>query len=616
MCGIAGGFNYGLRVAPIDRRIVADLNEWQRRRGPDGDGIWSSPDAAVVLGHRRLSVIDTGTRGAQPMTDGSGRWTVTFNGEIYNYKELRAELEQVGCRFHTNSDTEVLINVIARWGETGLLRLRGMYAFALWDSVREELWLARDPYGIKPLYFAARGDQLWFASQARALAACALLDSRPDTTAAVGFYLWGYVPEPFCWWTNVRPLPAGHVLRVRRGDPLPEPREFASIQYSYINQPVPPLGAAELHEVLLDSVRHHLVADVPVGLFLSGGVDSAVLASLVVELGAPLRTITLAFDEYLGTRDDEAPLAEETARSLRTEHTTVRVSRDGFEERLSAFLAAMDQPSTDGLNTFLISDAAASQGLKVALSGLGGDELFGGYPSFRQIPNLLAFTRYAPAFEKVGVPLVRQLNKVRPHNMPSKWIGVLSHSGSLPRAYLLRRALHLEVELEDMFDHPTLSEALERLATPRALTGAVGALIDADASNYAQISALESGWYMRNQLLRDTDWASMAHGVEVRVPFVDLAVLRRIGPAIASSAPPTKATLATCALRLPESLTGRAKTGFTTPVNQWIRQATGIPARGLRGWAAYLGQSFSMAARSPGALTVSSLPGSSIVSVL
>lgn len=592
MCGIAGGINIAADGSPVDRTVVANLNHWQRRRGPDGEGIWASPDMRVVFGHRRLAIIDTGVAGSQPMSDASGRWTITFNGEIYNYKQLRRELENAGCKFKTNSDTEVLINVVALWGEPGLLRLRGMYAFALWDARDQELWLVRDPYGVKPLYYAESSSCIWFASNARALASCVPISTRPDAAALVGFYLWGYVPEPFSWWADIKPVPAGHLVRLRPGGKAPEPREFTSIQSGYVSECASPIGIGDLRDVLLDSVRHHLVSDVPVGLFLSSGIDSTVLASLASELKAPLKTITLAFDEYRGTPYDEAPIAEDTARRFGTDHATIRISREGFEERLENFIASMDQPTTDGLNTFLVSEAAASQGLKVVLSGLGGDELFGGYPSFHQIPRLLALSRRLPHLDQIVGPLAEVFGAIRPSCVSPKWFGVLSHSGDIPHAYLLRRALFLQTELGEFLDEETLAEGLERLATVTSLTKSLERLIKARVSDYAQIAALETVWYMRNQPLRDTDWSSMAHGIEVRVPYVDYFLLRQLGPLIASDRPPNKADLAACGDALPKSVTRRAKTGFTTPVDVWIRKTTGISARGLRGWARYLARQF------------------------
>jgi asparagine synthase (glutamine-hydrolysing) len=582
MCGIAGAFNFSSNHRPLDRDVVARLNELQRRRGPDGAALWSSRDNRVVLGHRRLAIIDTSAAGAQPMTDATARWTLTFNGEIYNYRELRAELERMGRAFRTNSDSEVLINVVAQWGEAGLSKLRGMYAFALWDALERELWLVRDPYGIKPLYVAQGDDTVWFASQARPLARCAPVDTRRDAAALTGFYLWGHVPEPFSWWTGIRLLPAGHVQRLRIGGTVAAPTSFARIEDAYVAQPARPLERGELHRLLLETVRYHLVADVPVGVFLSAGIDSNVIATLAAEAGTRLRTVTLAFDDYAGTRDDEAPLAEAAAKALHSDHVTVRIGREEFQGLLNDFLTSMDQPTIDGLNTYLVSRAAAQQGLKVALSGLGGDELFGGYPSFRQIPKLLKWGRGIPSSKAVGRGLRAILRTVAPAAIPPKAAGLLTHAGDVASAYLLRRALHLEDELDALIDADVRADGLRRLSTHAALSET----IPASATCHAQVAALESCWYLRNQLLRDTDWSSMAHGLEVRVPFVDAALLARLGPVIASDAPPSKRDLAACASGLPRAITERPKTGFTTPVRQWIGHKAGPSGRGLRGWAA------------------------------
>jgi asparagine synthase (glutamine-hydrolysing) len=302
--------------------------------------------------------------------------------------------------------------------------------------------------------------------------------------------------------------------------------------------------------------------------------------------------VTLAFDEYAGTRDDEAPLAESVAKILGTGHRTVRISRDTFAELLHDFLDCMDQPTTDGLNTYLVSYAAKKQGLKVALSGLGGDELLGGYPSFRQIPRLVKWGRHLPSSKALARHLRNALRSLGLKRVSPKLVGLLSHSRDIPNAYFLRRALHLEEELVDGLDERTLSEGLHRLSTLSSVGQTVDTLAAAEVTDHAQIAALESAWYMRNQLLRDTDWSSMAHGLEVRLPYVDPVVLRRLGPAIASPAPPCKAALAGCSAKLPVAVLERAKTGFTTPVNKWMHSLMGVSSRGLRGWAEHVEAQF------------------------
>jgi asparagine synthase (glutamine-hydrolysing) len=352
-----------------------------------------------------------------------------------------------------------------------------------------------------------------------------------------------------------------------------------------------------LRQLLLDSVRHHLVADVPVGIFLSAGIDSNVIAALASKVGSQLRTITLAFDEYVDTHQDEAPLAEAAARILRSDHTTVRIGRDEFEAVVDDFLRCMDQPTIDGLNTYFVSRAAAAQGLKVALSGLGGDELFGGYPSFRQIPKLLKWGQRIPFFKPMGSAAQGFLRAIPLLRIPPKAAGLLSHANDIASAYLLRRTLYLEHELEGLLDEGWLKEGLEQLSTVGKLEDTISNLAPAGVTTHAQVAALESCWYMRNQLLRDTDWSSMAHGLEVRLPLVDMRLLERLGPAIASEAPPRKQELAACAEHLPRASVTRPKTGFTTPVRDWIGGGAGNSMRGLRGWAASVHRHFRVSAQ-------------------
>lgn len=590
MCGIAGGMAFDRNAAPVDRQRVQRLTDLQRHRGPDGAGLWCDADSRTVFGHRRLAIIGMSPRSSQPMEDMTGRWVITYNGEIYNYRTLRTELEAAGCRFATDSDTEVLINVVACWGEAGLRKLRGMFAFALWDKTESELWLVRDPYGIKPLYVAESGGTLWFSSLARCLAAVAPIDTRRDAAALVGLYTFGHVPEPFSWWRGIAPLPAGHVLRVRLGEARAPSRAFSAVGDAYV--PGAPLQANELRGYLSDSVRAHLVADVPVGLYLSSGVDSSALACLMVEQGIKPRTITLAFREFAGTPNDEAPQAEALAARIGADHSTVYIDREEFTQILDAFLDAMDQPTIDGLNSYLISRVARQLGLKVVLSGLGADEIFGGYPIFRQMAPMLALGRLGrltAAADAVWRPL---LHAVRPFHATAKLNGVFNHLGSIGSAYLLRRALHIEEELDSLLDERWVREGFERLRPIARLDSAVGPLQRRGVPLHGLVSFLESEFYMRNQLLRDTDWASMANGVEVRVPFVDCTLIRQIAPSISSHAPPRKEDLRTITALSRRLIPRRKKTGFVTPVRTWLGDRPGSRARGLRNWAGFVHQHF------------------------
>ena len=343
------------------------------------------------------------TTGAQPMASADGKLVVTFNGEIYNYRALRKSLEAKGRVFRSQSDTEVLLHLYAEKGEAMVHDLRGMFAFAIWDSERKRLFLARDPYGIKPFYYADDGWTLRFASQVKALLAGGKVSHDPEPAGQVGFYLWGSVPEPFTTFRQIRVLPAGCTAVVDRIG-MHSPKRYHSIAAVYCEAEArsgdtskPKDRVAEIGAALLDSVRHHLIADVPVGAFLSAGIDSGAVVGLMRDAGQnDIQTVTLAFEEFRGQADDEAPLAEEVARTYGTRHTTRVVTESEFQTDLPRILEAMDQPSIDGINTWFVSKAAKELGLKVAVSGLGGDELFGGYPSFHDIPkwtDLMTFRR-------------------------------------------------------------------------------------------------------------------------------------------------------------------------------------------------------------------------------
>jgi asparagine synthase (glutamine-hydrolysing) len=599
MCGIAGAFSFAADSGPVDRQVIARLNEWQRRRGPDGVGLWASSDERVILGHRRLAIIETSAAGGQPMMDATGRWLITFNGEIYNYRELRSQLERQGRTFVTNSDTEVLINVVAEWGEDGLKKLRGMFAFALWDSLEQELWLVRDTYGIKPLYVAESKATIWFASQARALASCAPVNVTRSAPGLAGFYLWGYVPEPFTWWEGIRMFPPGHVQRLRAGQPARAPKPFMTVEALYLNSEPRELTAAELRESLLESVRYHFVADVPVGVLLSAGVDSNVIAALASSLGERLTAVTLAFKEYIGKAQDETGLARAMARQFGIPHVTATITREEFESLVDDFFDHMDQPTIDGLNMYLVSRAIAAQGFKVALCGLGGDELFAGYPSFRQITQILSLgwlfapLRAVAQYVPVHFSTINRILRLSP-----KWGGVLSHSSNLAQLYILRRALHLEEELEVLLDKYWLDHGLHTILTSGMVVTLAQQLEKTALGRHAQIAVLESCAYMRSQLLRDADWASMSHSLEVRVPFVDAHLLRQLAPWIASAKPPTKHDLAgSMGQDMMNMLIDRGKTGFTTPVRDWAMVRSGNLARGLRGWSSEVHRRFRLISR-------------------
>jgi asparagine synthase (glutamine-hydrolysing) len=583
MCGIVSIFAYNASAPTVDRDELLKIREAMIVRGPDGAGEWISPDNRIGLAHRRLAIIEISEAGAQPMQDVTGKYSIVFNGEIYNFREIKLELEKRGFRFRSNSDTEVLLNLYADKGPAMVNDLRGMFAFALWDHEKKELFLARDPYGIKPLYYADDGKTIRVASQVKALLKGGRVNTELEPAGKVGFFIWGSVPEPFTLFKGIRALPAGSSLLIADNGKK-ECNNYCSISAEM--KPAKPIGEdrtidrhVEIRGALLDSIRHHLVADVPVGVFLSAGRDSTTITALTSEIiPKNLCTVTLGFEEYKGTPDDETTLAEIVARKYGTDHQTIWISKQEFYDDFGHIILSMDQPSIDGINTYYVSKAAAKAGLKVALSGLGADELFGGYPGFKEIPwivgligNTPCLSRYGSFFRKASIPIIDKF--VNP-----KFAGIFEYGKDFGTAYLLRRSLYMPWELNEFLDLDIIKKGLEDLQTIPSLNFITQSITDPKL----KVSALESCWYMRNQLLRDSDWAGMAHSLEIRVPFVDIELLRKINR-ISPHGIITKSEMAATPVRkLPSCILNRPKTGFNIPTKQWTG---GFSTRGLHSWA-------------------------------
>jgi asparagine synthase (glutamine-hydrolysing) len=524
---------------------------------------------SVVLGHRRLAILDASSRANQPMLSSDERYAIVFNGEIYNFNELRGVLKSEGVAFRTSSDTEVLLALYAKHRERMLSKLRGMFAFAIWDSLARDLFLARDPYGIKPLYYANTRYGLIFASQVKALAASAWIDRDEEPAARAGFYLWGNVPEPWTCYRDVFAMPAGHWLRVRNGvSGNPVCWHDIGVHWRGIGSKPPhdQLQSA-VRSALTESVSAHLVSDVPISIFLSGGVDSSVVAGLASELGAHVKGITISFAEFVGRSEDEAPIAADTAAFYGLPHEECRVSRDDFLRDLPSIVDAMDQPSIDGLNVWFAAKAAASRGYKVVLSGLGGDELFCGYSSFTRVPRAVAFGRTA------ALPGLDRLLNISCKWLASRFlqpkIGALaSMAKSLESAYFLTRCLFLPEELPTLMGTEMAHAGLSRLGGEF-----VGLSLACARDSAASVGLLESTIYLRNQLLRDADWASMAHSVELRTPMVDIRLLAALGGFVAAFTKGAgKALISQSpAMGVPSAVTSRRKTGFGLPISEWLQ---------------------------------------------
>lgn len=589
MCGLAGAFLFrGTQDnGNAIKNAVQRMCDRMQARGPDAVGYWSDSEAGLSLGHRRLSILDLESRANQPMHSDDARYVIVFNGEIYNFRDLRREIERDGEVFRTQSDTEVLIKLYAREGEVMLTRLRGMYAIAIWDKQARTVFLARDPYGIKPLYISRSKEGWLFASQVKALLASGLVADDADPVGQAGFWLMGSVPEPHTWFRDISALPAGSWCRITAEGQLVGPHKYWDIGDSWREAPDCRLTQSEVQEMVRaavsESVRQHLVSDVPVGVFLSGGIDSGSLAGLIKDAGASgIQGITIAFNEFQGRHENEVPVAAEIARAYGIPHHVRTITRQEFEADLPRILLAMDQPSIDGINTWYASKVVAELGLKVVISGLGGDELFYGYPSFHQLPKLVSgwnrlsgIPGASPVANMAFALLARRSGNPR-------WRWLTRQAGSMHGAYWLRRGLFAPDELPELMGKTFSRAALQNLHPGSLLEKMVGAL-PADAM--AAVGQIESMAYLRNQLLRDSDWASMDHSVELRTPLVDAWLLRDLMPVLSSFGRlKGKSMLAASpAVPLSQRIVSRTKTGFGIPLGAWMDVAPGIdiPARSV-----------------------------------
>jgi asparagine synthase (glutamine-hydrolysing) len=564
MCGITALFAYRSgAVAPEELDVITAR---MIPRGPDAGGTWLSEDRRAGLGSRRLAIIDLTDEGTQPMWDAARELVIVFNGEIYNYAELRAALVRGGARFHSHSDTEVLLELYRRDGERMTELLRGMYAFAIYDTRTRRMFVARDPYGIKPLYLADDGTTIRMASEVKALLAGGRVSSALDPAAASGFFLTGSVPEPFTIRRDVRAIEPGTSFFIEPERGITGVRRFFSIGEVFRDAKDDALvdPSVFVRERVEETVAHHLVADVPIGLFLSAGIDSSAIAQLAARKTA-LQTFTLSFSEF-----SEAPLAERFARELGTQQHTRVVSREEFLGDLPRILERMDQPTIDGVNTWFISKAVHEAGIKVALSGVGGDELLGGYPSFANIPRMVRHPR-----------LARAAGALKRHPK-ARLIG--TYGSTYPGAYLLQRGLFLPDELPEILGAAMAREGLERL---QPLANIERVLQPDPGTPFGRVATLEASLYMRNQLLRDADWASMAHSVEVRTPLVDAWLLRQLAPLLGQ--PGGKQALAA---NLPDYLRKRDKTGFFVPMRAWMDLPADGTSTRMRSWARKVWESF------------------------
>ena len=554
MCSISGILNLGKASGDA----VLRMNRAQQHRGPDDHGVahCTSQNGEVILGNTRLAIIDTSTAGHQPMNDPqSGNW-ITYNGETYNFNDLRHELDHEP--WISNTDTEVVLRAYQQWGSDTFRKLRGMFALAIWDEEKQTLLLARDPLGIKPLYYYAGQHQFIFASELRALLASGLVPRKLSAAGVDSYLANGSVESPITIIDGVKQLLPGHCLHVKASD-------AGNIEWRDVEFAIPRKvmiesnrddAVARLRSELEESVRLHLVSDVPLGVFLSGGMDSSALVALMSRVGDRRpKTFSVVFDEAAYS---EAPFSRAVAERFNTDHSEIRLSEDRLLEILPGAIAAIDQPTMDGINTYVVSSAVKSKGITVALSGLGGDELFAGYPSFRRALRFAAMPATSKRVLRVAAG-----------------VGKFALGGSVQRQKL-RELMNSDGGAEDVY------RISRQLFSSDALLGMTGRAVnignghkhDGDIVN--AISQLEMRGYMTNTLLRDTDAMSMRHSLEVRVPFVDVKVVDYVLSLpgewkIGGNSRPKPLLADALSDLLPREFMGRPKMGFTLPFEKWMQ---------------------------------------------
>jgi asparagine synthase (glutamine-hydrolysing) len=557
MCRIAGIVSSKPGIDEI-RKKVAIMCDALKHGGPDDEGIFSADEANLVLGHRRLSIIDLSKNGHQPMADIAKKAWITFNGEIYNYLELKAELVKHGAQFYSQTDTEVILQAYLYWGTASFNKLRGMFAFALYDVAKGVTYLVRDSTGIKPLYYHIENGELSFSSEVKPLKLAGIAKNA-NKTWPVKFLAFGHIPEPDTILNNVFSLSKGHYLCWdQRNNTHSIACYTQTLPLNYIGDKN--IAEHTIQHTLETAVKRQLIADAPVGVFLSGGIDSSLITLLASRYKQQqLKTVSLFFNE----KDyDERAYQQLIADKIPGEKFTHLIKQQDFETSLPDIINAMDMPTTDGINTWFISHYARKDGLKAVLSGLGADEFFGGYPSFERV-------KYIKYLRSIPFALINAAG----YFMADRYKKIRFLASEHPFAdYLSLRGLFTPNEIAEILNCDK-SEVYDILFSTDNVP-------DPGITNQERASWFETNLYMQNQLLRDTDVMSMNHGLEVRVPFLDedfQQAANRISPAIRFNKQQPKKILITAFKDiLPQPVWDRPKMGFSFPLQQWMQQNAGI----------------------------------------
>lgn len=567
MCGISGVFNF-LGRDINSRKSVEKILDLQNNRGPDNKNIWFSEDKKIYLGHNRLSIIDLSNHANQPFISKDKDYVITFNGEIYNYKEIRKELEKKNINFRSNSDTEVIIESYKQWGAECLNKFRGMFSFAIYDILKKKLLLVRDPFGIKPLYYSFINGVLYFASSAKSLLSISSISNNLSNAGLVSFYLWGHIQETHTLYKNINSLQRGTCLTINNKGDLKE-FIYADIKKELINSET--INFKDDKETILylkdavqETTKYHMVSDVPLSFLLSSGIDSSCLVASNMNVNN-CSTLTLDF-EGNEQKNYESDLAKKTSKINELPHIHSFVKKEEIKNEIDIFHKEMDLPSNDGLNNFLVSKTAKKNNFKVIISGVGGDEFFLGYPSFKRIPIIKKYISKLPRFKSVDLIFKNRFYKfLKKYKLNSKLSGLYSLGCSTHEAFLLQRSLFLPHELGNYLNSDEILSGMDELNVFGNLENDVKDL----ENDKLKIVYLEIKYYLCSKLLRDSDWTSMANSVEMRLPFVDWFFFKKIIPLLKLNI--NKKLLLECFReKLPKEIFHRKKTGFGIPHNEYL----------------------------------------------
>jgi len=567
MCGINGIL--GIENPAIGKSYLSKMNAKMAHRGPDDEGIFAEVD--IAIGQRRLSIIDLSSAGHQPMWSNDKRFCIVYNGELYNFKELKFDLERASrgsadkpYHFITASDTEVILAAYSRWGKDCLQKFNGMYGFAIWDVEKKELFIARDRLGIKPIYYSYKNKVLAFSSEIRSLLESEIVPRKLNANAIVDYLRYQTVHAPQTMVQDVFMLMPGHTITVNKSD-------FKIEKYWDVNQHIASTNidtpykdvCAKVNTLFEKAVQRRLVADVPFGAFLSGGIDSSAVVGMMSKVSSnKVKTFSVVFDDE---QFSEAKYARIIANKFNTEHHEIKLTPNDFKNELNDALLAMDHPSGDGPNTYVVSKATKNAGITMALSGLGGDELFAGYDIFNRTLKLdkLKWLSGIP-----GISLAAKLNKtIRPGVASAKIAELLElNSLSFKNTYPLSR----QVLLEDQINKLMKDKSKAKNSVAEIIKN-----INSQSNNLlSSVGIAEISTYMQNVLLRDTDQMSMAHALEIRVPFLDYELVEYVmGLPDNYKIPSTPKKLLVDALgeMLPPEIVNRPKMGFTLPWKNWLK---------------------------------------------